>query len=99
VSTDETAGATTIAVVGEIDVLRQTELPNLVAILDPEPGTTIHVDLSEVTFIDSSGIVSILQAQKYLEARQCALRLIDPHGHVRRLMELTGLSGVVTFVD
>jgi anti-anti-sigma factor len=49
------------------------------------------VDLSDVTFIDSSGL-----AQLVALSREVAVRVVAPHEHApRRVIELTGLSRVL----
>ena len=97
---EQAAGATTavtdtrmtIAVVGELDLARECELLNLVLTLELRPGTTIELDLSEVTFVDSYGLNSIIKADAYLRGIRCELILVRSQPQLLRLMELVGLA-------
>jgi anti-sigma B factor antagonist len=48
------------------------------------------VDLSGLEFMDSSALRVLLRAAKRLEAAGRALRLVNPVGEVRRVLELIG---------
>jgi anti-anti-sigma factor len=88
-----------VAIAGDLDFPRKDELYNLIATLDPAAGTTIEVDLSEVDFVDSSGISTILMIRNFLLARQCSLRVVDPHRRLRPQLERRGLGDLVAFDD
>jgi anti-anti-sigma regulatory factor len=81
-----------IALVGEFDMARECELLTRVITLDPPPDTTVEVDASEVTFVDSWGLNGILRAQGYLHGRCCQLILRRPQPQLLRLLELVGLT-------
>ncbi len=59
-------------------------------------GSKLVIDLSELTFIDSSGLAAIIQAKKALGG---AVVLTRPQPNVRRVFELTGLSDLLTEWD
>ncbi len=84
-----------IAIVGELDMARECELLGLVIALDPPPGATVELDTSEVTFVDSQGLNSILKARAYLHGRHCELILLRPQPQLLRLVELLGLTEVL----
>jgi anti-sigma B factor antagonist len=52
------------------------------------------VDLAQVSFIDSSGLQVLLRARALLGREDRALVLVCPHGPVRRVFELAGVSDV-----
>jgi anti-sigma B factor antagonist len=81
-----------ISVVGELDMSRESEIVNLVMTPDPAPGTTVHVDMSEVTFVDSAGLNALLKTKAYLQGRQCVLRLLNPQDQFLRVVDLVGLK-------
>ena len=56
-------------------------------------GSTVVIDLSELTFMDSSGIGAMVRAKNELGD---SLLLTRPQRNVRRVLELTGLSGWLT---
>ncbi len=63
----------------------------LLAILDQESPSTLTVDLAEVTYIDVSGIATLVETLKIARARKTALRLKGLHDRPRYLLEVTGL--------
>ena len=59
----------------------------------------IVIDLSAVTFMDSSGLKSLLQAQARSQADSNRLRLVRPPRRVQRVFELTNTEGLLPFLD
>jgi anti-sigma B factor antagonist/stage II sporulation protein AA (anti-sigma F factor antagonist) len=57
------------------------------------PATTLEVDLSGVTFIDSSGLKAFLNARR----RNDKMRMVAPSAAVVRLLAITGTTDL--FVD
>ena len=55
-------------------------------------GSAVVVDLSDLTFMDSSGIAQLIQAKHELEQRQDSLILTRPQPNVLRVFEVTGLT-------
>ena len=53
------------------------------------------VDLSGLTFMDSSAQRVLLRAARRLEEAGPSLRLVNPVGEVRRLLELTGADQLI----
>ena len=54
------------------------------------------IDLSEVDFLDSTGLRVLLRGRGLLGREDRPLAVICPHGPVRRVFELSGLSTVFT---
>lgn len=87
----EEPGATVLMVAGELDLLTS---PKLAAELDEaiRRGTEdAVVDLSETTFMDSSGIHVLLEAQRRLALGSRGLAVVCARGPARRTLEVTGL--------
>ena len=59
-----------------------------------ESAGTFVIDLSDVDFLDSSGLRVLLRGRGLLGREDRALVVICPHGRVRRVFELSGLSTV-----
>jgi anti-sigma B factor antagonist len=57
------------------------------------------VDLSAVTFIDSSVIAVLLRAQRRQEQGGHWLRVEGAHGPVSRVLEITGTDAVLRTVS
>ena len=61
------------------------------AAADPPPE--LVVDLSQVTFLDSTGIRELIVAEQALARRGGRLVVCGAHGVVRRCLEVTGVLG------
>jgi len=55
--------------------------------------TTVVVDLSEVTFMDSSGLSALLEAHERLQADDGRLVVANVPPRVRRVMDIAGFVG------
>ena len=78
---------------GEVDIARQAEL-DAIASAAAEAGLAI-VDMTEITFLDSTVITWLLRAKKAVEERQGRLRVVAPKGLVTRLIEITELEDII----
>jgi anti-anti-sigma factor len=56
----------------------------------------VVVDLTGVTFLDSSGIRALLTVRRIADEHGAALTVTGAHGIVRRVLTLTGLLGLLT---
>jgi anti-anti-sigma factor len=74
---------------GELDLFSSSELA--LALADIDGNDPIHLDLSELTFIDSSGIGAILA---FVRSRNGSgpVVLMNPSQPVRRAIEVVGLD-------
>jgi anti-sigma B factor antagonist len=99
VTTDRHDGLVVVAATGEIDM---STSPRLRAALR-DPGATapaVVLDLRSVTFMDSSGLGVIVGQHK--RAREEGYRFavaVAGAPEVRRILELSGLVGVLQVVD
>ncbi|MEV4639906.1 STAS domain-containing protein [Actinoplanes sp. NPDC049548] len=89
----------TIVVVpeGDVDVdnaalLRQV----LQQVVDRRDCTRLDIDMSAVTFLDSSGLGMLVAAQRAANARGITLKLRDPGPVVRMVLEVTNLHATLT---
>jgi anti-anti-sigma factor len=87
-----TLGPTTeVRVRGEIDIATN---PSFDAVLDAARGAGVHLlemDLSQVTFMGSSGLAALLRAQRLMRERGARLVLLRPSRAVTDLLEMTKL--------
>ena len=58
---------------------------------NPSPGGVVSLDLSDVVFIDSTGVAMLQQAGTQLDALGCQLVLTNPSRAVRRVLTILGL--------
>ena len=76
---------------GEYDISRTAELRD--AILDAHGDQrSVVVDMSGVTFFDSSALRALLEVRSVLAAHDATVTLLDPSPVVRRLLELTKIG-------
>ncbi|MET0908162.1 MAG: STAS domain-containing protein [Ilumatobacteraceae bacterium] len=79
------------AVTGELDARTAPALARAVS-ADPASSTVVHLDLSGVTFIDSSGLGVLVDLARQAAADGGSLRLDHPSTAVTRLLEITKLT-------
>jgi anti-sigma B factor antagonist len=82
-----------VAAEGEIDLASVPLLRS--ALLDAEQSgcAEIWLDLSDVEFMDSTGITAIVDARGALDGRRFAL--ICPGGAVRRVLDIAGIEHAI----
>lgn len=60
----------------------------------PATCVCLELDLSTLTFLDSSGLGALVSLHKTLRQRDGAVRLLQPAPNIRLLLELTRLNAV-----
>ena len=98
---DETVDESTHVVTlrGEIDAHTAPRLGSRLFGLAEDGARAVVVDLSHVTFMDSTGIGVLLNALRHLSLRRCRMVLVCPTERVMRPFEITGLVGHLTIFD
>jgi len=66
----------------------------LLAMLLEESVGAVIIDLANVSYIDSSGVATLIEALKFARKRQVALRLTGLQGRLLHLFETTGVLGL-----
>jgi anti-sigma B factor antagonist len=93
----EEDGAPVIALAGELDLGSIGEFD---AALDAALGAAlICLDLSELRFIDSTGLAGIVRAHQGAEQAGGGLTIVAPPGVVRRTLETSGLLQMLRVAD
>ncbi|MFJ4205421.1 STAS domain-containing protein [Streptomyces sviceus] len=90
-------GITVLGLGGEIDHQSVGGLTRALAPADAAVGQRVVIDLSRVTFMDSSGVNALIAAFQAAEAAGGWLRLVVVPGAVLRTLRLVGLDTVVPF--
>ena len=90
-----------VEVVGEADMATAPELAQaLDAAAVNDSVRRVVVDLTGVTFLDSSALNALVHGQRGLAAREIAFRVVSPADQVvRRVFEITQLVGPLSVVD
>ena len=90
ITTRDLPGLHIVALHGELDIVSSY---GLALALVEVAGSAVVVDLSGLTFIDSSGISALVIARNRIVAdRRGQLVLTRPGGIVRRALEIVGLG-------
>lgn len=87
-------GVVRMTLCGEMDIATQDDVGAAVTeVIESADVTAFHIDLNRVTFIDSAGLRSLLQARKQALDRQMPFTLqFNPAGEVARLIHISGLD-------
>ncbi|GIF01298.1 STAS domain-containing protein [Paractinoplanes rishiriensis] len=90
-------GTAHVALIGEIDLSNADGLrASLLEVLFARHPDRIEVDLAGVTFMSCGGLSALVGVGNVATRTACQLRIKYPQPVVRRVLELTGLLGVLT---
>jgi anti-sigma B factor antagonist len=84
---------------GEIDVACRSEFQDQIVKLISEARSPAYVDLSQVTFLDSSGLGVLVGGMKVGKTRGVEVVLLSPQPNVLRVLEISGLDEIFTIRD
>jgi anti-sigma B factor antagonist len=88
----DATGVPIVTVAGELDISNAGTLEATVASITAERPERLIFDLSGLRFMDSAGIAVLLAAARKVDT----VHLRDPSPAVRRVVELTGLTDVLS---
>jgi anti-sigma B factor antagonist len=86
-------GQVTVTVCGEVDLATAGALWEALQ-RAAVPSSTLVVDLSATSFMDSSGLDVLLRARRHLATIGSTILLRSPHERVVNLLEVSGLDRV-----
>jgi anti-anti-sigma factor len=95
---DPAAGCVVLAVGGEVEAATAKGLHEAVR-KALESSSCLVIDLSQVTFIDSSGLGVIIVARNLVRAREGSLALVNPPSMVRKILWGTQLQPAFSMFD
>ncbi len=85
-----------IAVAGEIDLYTAPDLKQTLTQVIEGGATGVVMDLSETTFLDSTGLGVLIGGLKRLRSREGALAVVNVDESIARTFEITGLDQIFT---
>lgn len=93
-----TGASAVVRVVGELDL---ATVPELESALEGLPPGTRHVllDLTKLTFLDSTGMAALLTASRRLRSESGSLVLLVDDAQVLRVLQVTGLDRRLAIED
>jgi anti-sigma B factor antagonist len=96
VEASRTNGTATVAVHGEVDLYTASGLWDAIDAALADPPHELIIDLSDVTFLDSTGLSVLVRANKRLQPRSASLVVRGAGPQVSMALEITKLNKVVT---
>lgn len=84
---------------GEIDLSSASALQATLAEQVTSAGGTVIVDLTEVTFMDSTALSVLVRIRRLVRGEGRAFIVVCPSGPVHRLLSITGLVDVFGVQD
>jgi anti-sigma B factor antagonist len=94
------AGLIVVSPAGELDLSNGEAFSEAIAVARAKGATALVLDLTALTFMDSSGLRILLDAwnESQLADRKLTL-VVRKDGLVRRVLEISGCDGVFPIVD
>ena len=88
-------GHAVVALLGEVDLFTAPRFMEALLEAVDDGADRVTVDLSAVTFVDSTALGVLIAGSKRLQARSGTLDIVCPNQDVRRILEITGLDRVL----
>jgi len=91
--TDHCDEASIVRLRGRLDVDSSPALRDrILSMLEAQPPKGVVVDLTEVSYIDSSGIATLIEGLRIAHVRQTTLCVQGLQGRLLHLFQVTGIS-------
>jgi anti-sigma B factor antagonist len=94
IATREAAGRTVVSVGGEIDVYTAPRLREEITELVAAGTYDLVIDMSEVEFLDSTGLGVLVGGLKKVRAHDGSLQLVCSQDRLLKIFRITGLAKV-----
>jgi anti-sigma B factor antagonist len=88
-------GNALIALVGELDMATVPDLSSALKALVEDGPPELVLDLSGLSFIDSSGLAVLMKTQQRLREQGRTLSITSPRPNALRVFEISGLMEVL----
>ena len=93
---ERSGGTCTLRLCGELDIVAAADLAAVLTAEAERPGATdIVVDLTGVTFIDSTGISALVNGYKAAHAAGAEFTTAGAHGQVRMVLDVAGVQPIL----
>lgn len=95
VNAREDGGVTVIEVAGEVDVYTAPTLRQHLRDASQGPAPRVVVDMTDVKFLDSTGLGVLVGAMGRIKEADGALRLVVASDHILKVLRITGLDALI----
>ena len=99
VEADQNEGVYRVALRGELDVSTAPRFNTVLSDPRIRQCHTLMVDLSELTFMDSTGLSAVLVGEMHARTRGQRFAVVRGPRHVQELFRLTGVDHFLEVVD
>jgi anti-sigma B factor antagonist len=89
-------GIALMRITGDLDVANADQLTDLGQMALTEVTSTLRIDLTELGFIDSTGLSALHALQDHADQHRYTLILDNPPERVIKLLAISGLTGLFT---
>ena len=93
ISTTKAGVWTVVAASGEVDLHHSTDL-RVEIIRHLDQAENVMLDMTQVSYIDSSGIAAMAQSLSHARGKGVEFALVQPNDAVMRVLQLTRLDKV-----
>ncbi|RZU48704.1 anti-anti-sigma factor [Krasilnikovia cinnamomea] len=88
-----TSAATVVTITGEIDMVSESQVCTVVTdVLRRSRPHRLVLDMSDVTFLDSSGVRALIQCRDRAEQLGARLEIHPAHEIVRQVLSICGIA-------
>jgi len=94
---EEGPDAHVLRLTGELDLASAGELDTAIAELCTDGAQRILLEMGELSFMDSTGLRSLLVGKELCEVNGCELLIGELSSQVRRLFEVSGVGEKLVF--
>jgi anti-sigma B factor antagonist len=99
ISVNENGSARIVRLEGSCDLATAPQLRQTLHELTPPGVEDVVLDVSDLEFIDSTGLGVVLGAMRRLREGGGSLSIAGAQGIVRRVLEITDLDKVIPMID
>ncbi|MGE4317903.1 MAG: STAS domain-containing protein [Deferribacterales bacterium] len=99
ITVDDKGSAKVIRPYGKIDILTSSELRSTLSELTKKKVMKVIVDLAQVTYLDSSGLATLLEALKNLKEYEGKLQLANVPDRILKVMSLMKLDLIFEIIE
>jgi anti-sigma B factor antagonist len=92
VKSDSIDGVGVVTIAGELDLTGAPDVARALAKVRSAGDPRVLLDLSACSFVDSTGLATILHGTQALAQRRQEVQIICPDGNVRDLLRLTAID-------
>ena len=88
-----------VRVTGEVDIYTATQFKEPIEKLIEANTKDIFLDLTDLSYIDSTGIGILIELRKGSMSRDLNMTRINPQKNVVKLLQLTGVDQIFSIVE